>query len=170
MSRKRKAPHLTTGERGERAAVLYLLLRGYRILRRNYVCPSGEIDIVARKKGVVVFVEVRTRQAGALVDPMASIHDLKLAHFMDAARYYLVASRDPGALCRFDIITVTGPGILAARIVHYADAFRITDERPARGRDLKAWIRRQPRLRGRRVRKKKLDPETRGRGDAEKDR
>jgi len=170
MFRKKKAHHLITGERGERAAWLYLLLRGYRILERNYKCPSGEIDIVALKKGVIVFLEVRTRRAGALVDPLASIQDLKLAHFMDAARHYLVTSRNSGAPCRFDIITVTGPGILAGRIVHYADAFWITDERPARGRGLKAWVRRQPRPGRLRSNKKSDGLETQGRGDTKKDR
>jgi putative endonuclease len=142
---KRKSPHLLTGERGERAARWYLLLRGYRILERNYLCPLGEIDIVALKKGVIVFVEVRTRQEGALVDPIASIDDMKLAHIMDATRYFLMVRKKGGALCRFDIISVRASGPFRGRIRHYIDAFRTTDERPTRGARLKAWIRRRPR-------------------------
>ena len=143
---KRKSPHLRTGERGERAARWYLLLRGYRILERNYLCPPGEIDIVALKKGVIVFVEVRTRQEGALVDSIASIDNMKLAHIMDAARYYLTVRRKSGAFCRFDIISVSARGLFRGRILHYIDAFRTTDQRPTRGARLKAWIRRQPRF------------------------
>ena len=149
MFGKRKARHLTLGEKGERLACWYLRLRGYRILKRNYLCPVGEIDIIARKGGVLVFVEVRTRREGALVDPMESIGDLKLAHFMDAAHYYLVTGREFEAPCRFDIITVSGPGSPKSRIVHFADAFHTTDERPSRGRRLKAWTRRHPRPGGR---------------------
>jgi len=146
---KRKPPHLRTGERGERAARWYLLLRGYRILERNYLCPLGEIDIVALKKGVIVFVEVRTRQEGALVDPITSINDMKLAHIMDAARYYLTVRGKGGAFCRFDIMSVSARGLFRGRIRHYIDAFRASDERPTRGARLKRWIRRQPRPRGR---------------------
>jgi putative endonuclease len=143
---KRKSPHLRTGARGERAATLYLLLRGYRILERNFLCPMGEIDIVALKKGVIVFVEVRTRQEGALVDPIESINNMKLAHIMDAARYYLWVRGKGSHFCRFDIISVHVRGLFKDRIHHYIDAFRITDERPTRGTRLKAWIRRQPRF------------------------
>ena len=141
---RRKSPHLRTGARGERAATLYLLLRGYRILERNYLCRLGEIDIVALKKGVIVFVEVRTRQEGALVDPIESINDIKLAHMIEAARYFLTARSKSGACSRFDIISVRSSGPLRGRIRHYIDAFQTTDERPARGIRLKAWIRRQP--------------------------
>ena len=161
---KRKAAHILTGEYGERAAALYLLFRGYRILERNYLCPPGEIDIVARKKGTIVFVEVRTRQEGALVDPIQSINNIKLAHIMDAAGYYLTARGKTGAYCRFDIISVSARGLFKDRIRHYKDAFWITDERPSRGMSLKAWIRRQPKPGGR-TRKKPFDTGTRGRGD-----
>jgi putative endonuclease len=105
----------------------------------------GEIDIVARRGGVIVFVEVRTRRADALVDPMESIDDLKLAHLVDAARHYLGARRITETRCRFDIISVR-PGVpVRDRVRHCADAFRITDERPARGARLRSWIRRRPR-------------------------
>ena len=153
MFRKRKAPHLLTGQRGEGAATLYLLLRGYRILERNYLCPPGEIDIVALKKGTIVFVEVRTRQEGALVDPIESINDLKLAHTINAAGYYLMVRRKTDTYCRFDIITVRATGPLRGRIRHYIDAFQTSDERPARGVRLKRWLRRQPRPGGKTTKK-----------------
>jgi putative endonuclease len=143
---RKKSPNILTGERGERAAVLYLLFRGYRILERNFLCPPGEIDIVASKRGTIVFVEVRTRQEGALVDPIVSITDMKLAHIMDTARYFLIVRGKKEAFCRFDIISVSVRGLFRSRIRHYKDAFRTTDERPTQGRRLKAWIRRQPRF------------------------
>jgi putative endonuclease len=160
MFRKRKAPHLRTGERGERAAALYLLLRGYRILERNYLCPPGEIDIVALKKGTIVFVEVRTRQEGALVDPIESINDIKLAHMIEAARYFLTVRGKSRACSRFDIISVRSGGPFRGRIRHYIDAFSTTDERPVRGMRLKAWIRRQPKPGGK-TSKKPFDTGTR---------
>lgn len=143
MVRKRKARHLVTGKRGERAAALYLLLRGYRILERNFLCPLGEIDIVALKKGVIVFVEVRTRQAGFPGDPIESINDLKLARIMDAARYYLAFRGKAGAKCRFDFISVKPRGFPRSPIRHYADALRTTDERARTGKRLRIWLRKR---------------------------
>ena len=60
-------PRAALGRRGERAAAWFLRLRGYRILGRNLRFPHGEIDIVARRGGIVAFVEVRTR---ATADPI----------------------------------------------------------------------------------------------------
>lgn len=147
MVQRKKSSHLTTGERGELAAQWFLRLHGYRILDRNYLCPMGEIDIVALKNNITVFVEVRTRQEGSLVDPVQSVTDVKLAKLMDAARYYLTARRRENTLCRFDIISVRPGGQLRGRIRHFKNAFWITDERPSHGAHLKAWIRRQPRFR-----------------------
>lgn len=142
---RKKARHLQTGKQGERAALLYLLLHGYRIVKRNYLCPLGEIDIVAVKRRVIVFVEVRTRQAGALVDPVTSITDRKLANIVDAARYFITAQKKTCSRCRFDIISVRSSGSIRDRIRHYKDVFWITDQRPSRGVRLKRWIQRQPR-------------------------
>lgn len=51
-----------TGERGEEVAAEYLRERGYEVLERNWNCREGELDIVARKDGGLVFVEVKTRR------------------------------------------------------------------------------------------------------------
>ena len=150
MFRKGKSPHIRTGTRGERAARRYLLFRGYRILEKNFLCPLGEIDIVALKKGIIVFVEVRTRQAGAIVDTVESINDQKLARIMDAGRYYLAVRRKGDFPCRFDFISVRAGGPFRGRIRHCVDAFWTTDERPVRGRHLQAWIRGQPQFRRKR--------------------
>ena len=160
MFRKQKSPHLLTGERGELLARWYLHLKGYRILERNYLCPPGEIDIIAMKKGILIFVEVRTRQAGSLVNSIESITDMKLVRFMDAARYYLTVRGKTEAHCRFDIITVSVRGLFKDRIRHYKNAFWTTDARPSRGLRLKTWFRRQPKPGGR-TRKKPFDTGTR---------
>ena len=54
------------GKAGERAACNALQKKGYRILERNYRCRHGEIDIVARHKGCLVFIEVRSKTGLAL--------------------------------------------------------------------------------------------------------
>ena len=50
-----------TGRRGEEAAWRYLRRHGYRLVTTNYACRGGEIDIIAKDKGTLVFVEVRSR-------------------------------------------------------------------------------------------------------------
>ena len=53
-----------TGNLGERAAVRYLRLHGYRIRRRNFVAGDAEIDVIAESRSVLAFVEVKTRTLG----------------------------------------------------------------------------------------------------------
>lgn len=54
-------PNRIIGNRGERAAAVYLMLHGYRIICRNYKTENAEIDIIARKKNITAFIEVKTR-------------------------------------------------------------------------------------------------------------
>ena len=56
-------PKRRIGNFGERKAVLYLRLHGYRILERNFVSSDHEIDIIAKKGDTVAFIEVKTRNA-----------------------------------------------------------------------------------------------------------
>jgi putative endonuclease len=146
---RKMARHLKTGERGERMARWYLLLHGYRILGRNYLCPLGEIDIVAMKGEVIVFVEVRTRQAEAMLNPLESINNLKLANMIEAARHYMTSHGRSGSRSRFDIISIRSAGPLKNRIHHFQNAFHVTDERPVSGIRLKALLRHRPRPGGR---------------------
>ena len=61
------------GNKGENAVCWYLRFRGYRILDRNYTIKGGEIDIVAYKRKVLHFVEVKTRKSDAFGTPMEAI-------------------------------------------------------------------------------------------------
>ena len=61
------------GNWGEDAAVRYLKTRGYEILDRNYRSSWGEIDIIARQRDVLAFVEVKTRQCLKFGRPAAAV-------------------------------------------------------------------------------------------------
>ncbi|HQJ35005.1 MAG TPA: YraN family protein, partial [Rhodoglobus sp.] len=67
------------GRRGEEIAARYLASRGLAIVERNWRCPQGEIDLIARDGGELVFVEVKTRSSVAYGHPLESITPVKLA-------------------------------------------------------------------------------------------
>ena len=62
------------GRKGEDAACRYLKKHGYKILKRNYVTPFGEADIVARKGDTYCFVEVKTRESDAFGLPTEAVN------------------------------------------------------------------------------------------------
>ena len=120
-------PRAALGRRGERAAAWFLRLRGYRILGRNLRYPHGEIDIVARRGGIVAFVEVRTRATADPIPPEQTVTPPKQRHLRSAARQYLARHPDPELSYRFDIIGVVCPARGKAQITHFPDAFRMDD-------------------------------------------
>ncbi len=93
------------GEEGEKLACRFLRKKGYRIRERNYRSPLGEIDIVARDKGTLVFVEVKTRRTNEYGCPQESVTKDKQERMRKIALTYLKKSRWEGD-CRFDIISI----------------------------------------------------------------
>lgn len=91
---------------GERLAADYLRRRGYDVIETNYRCPEGEIDIVARQGGDVVFVEVRTRRGQRFGTPEESVTSAKMEHLRLAAASYLAAHGDLAADWRIDFVAV----------------------------------------------------------------
>ena len=118
------AAHNDLGHKGEDMAAEYLQQHGYYILDRNWTNKGRkEIDIIALKDDIVVFVEVKTRKVGSLVTPIAAVDSRKQHRVCLAADSYLKTNRIDFR-CRFDII-----GIIyseeASRIEHIEDAFRV---------------------------------------------
>lgn len=98
------------GAAGERAAEDYLQRLRYKIIERNYRCKGGELDLVALHRGTVVFVEVRTRGAGALVHPFESVDQHKRRRIVTAARHYVSRHRLHDHPQRFDLVAVHAGG------------------------------------------------------------
>jgi putative endonuclease len=110
------------GGRGEKTAENYLRRKGYAILKRNYRCPRGEIDLVARKNKMLVFVEVKTGRSGSFGDPAEWVGWKKQRRLNAAAEYYLQAHDLENTECRFDVIALRlDRGDV--RIRHIEDAF-----------------------------------------------
>lgn len=77
------------GRRGEELAVAELTRRGYEIVTRNWRCPAGEVDVVARRGEVWYFVEVRTRRGREFGTPEESLTQAKQQRMIDVALTYL---------------------------------------------------------------------------------
>ncbi len=95
-----------TGNIGERLAQDFLKKRGYRIIETNYRCPAGEIDIVARKRDCLVFVEVRTKTSREFGSPEESITADKKDRLRLTALTYLQSKADLSDLWRIDVVAI----------------------------------------------------------------
>lgn len=96
-----------TGKLGEKIAKLYLKRKGYEILTTNFRTRFGEIDIVCKKDGFIVFVEVRTKNKTSLMLPEESIDKKKLTHLKKAGFLYLSSFKKTFKGFRFDFIGIT---------------------------------------------------------------
>ncbi|WP_270420052.1 YraN family protein [Acidaminococcus massiliensis] len=94
------------GNWGEDRAVRYLERQGYEILDRNYSCAWGELDIVARHRGVVAFVEVKSRHSLKFGRPAAAVTRTKQLRLRKTAWCYLREHPVFRCRCRFDIIEI----------------------------------------------------------------
>ena len=115
----------TLGDRGENRAARYLREQGYKILLRNFRCPLGEIDIIARDGRTLVFVEVKTRTAD---DPLPEdqVNAAKQHQITKAGKYYLSRYGVPQPPSRFDVIAVVWPDGREPQIRHTPHAFEAT--------------------------------------------
>jgi putative endonuclease len=94
------------GKRGEDLACAELEKRGYVIVDRRFRTRCGELDIVARDGGVLVFVEVRARSGCNFGTPFESVTWKKRQRLSQMAVSYLCAKRLTGAACRFDVVSI----------------------------------------------------------------
>jgi putative endonuclease len=95
------------GARAEALAADFLAQRGLTIVARNFRTRRGEIDIVARDRDTLVFVEVRQRRSAAFGGAAASITAANRPRLIAAARAYLATLRREPA-CRFDAVLIDG--------------------------------------------------------------
>jgi putative endonuclease len=115
------AQHNETGKQGEAAAVRFLQENGYEIVATNYRYQHAEIDLIAQKGKLLVFVEVKTRSNLGYGQPEEFVSYTKAKLVMKAAEHYVFA-HDWLHDIRFDIVAVTLVGA-DLRIKHIEDAF-----------------------------------------------
>ena len=94
------------GEKGEAIAVGRLRKEGYKIIETNYRTKLGEIDIIAKDKDTIVFVEVKARSTIHFGSPKWAVTPKKQRKISMVALYYLKAARQPNAKARFDVVAI----------------------------------------------------------------
>ncbi len=95
-----------TGKRGEQLACKALEKKGYRILEKNYRCRHGEIDMVARRRDYLVFIEVRSKTGPAFGTPEESVTAAKKQKLMATALDYLSRHDNLPENWRIDFVAV----------------------------------------------------------------
>ena len=114
------------GPWGESLAAQYLKSEGYTVLACHYSCRFGEIDLIAKKRGILAFVEVKLRKSSQFVQAREYVDRRKQNRVLDTAQLWL--SENPTALQpRFDVIEIYAPQgmeTVQPQIIHLEDAFQ----------------------------------------------
>jgi putative endonuclease len=96
------------GGRFEELALGWLQARGLRLVRRNYRCKLGEIDLVMSDRDVLVFVEVRFRSLSSQVPACETVDARKQQKLVRTARHFLLCNEALAACpCRFDVLGIS---------------------------------------------------------------
>ena len=95
-----------TGKLGEDAAAIYIQENGFVILDKNYRVKNAEIDIIAKDKDTIAFIEVKTRKTLRRGLPAESVNYPKQKKIISAALYYIRENNINNTRLRFDVIEV----------------------------------------------------------------
>ena len=118
-------PRQRLGQLGERAAEVALARAGLRVVARRFRLRSGEIDLVAERDDLVVFVEVKARHSRRFGPPAAAVTRLKQQRMARVALAFLTRTGRSGRRTRFDVVEVYACRGRVARVNHIEDAFRL---------------------------------------------
>jgi putative endonuclease len=102
--------NIELGKCGEEDAVKFLKQKGYRILQRNYKSKLGEVDIIAKDKECICFIEVKTRASLEKGLPQESITKNKQHQITKAALNYLKENKLWDKPARFDVVSIIKGG------------------------------------------------------------
>ncbi len=108
------------GQIQELAAGAYLKTKGYQILHTNYYTPFGEIDIVAKKKNHLAFIEVKSRKAASMTLAQEAVDRRKQKRIIKSAQHYLLRHAYQQLDISFDVIAISE----GQSLEHIINAFR----------------------------------------------
>jgi putative endonuclease len=98
------------GNIGEIKSCEYLESAGYLILKKNFRCACGEIDIIAKREDSICFIEVKTRANANYGEPLESVNPLKTTRIKNTASYYLGLKNLNSYEVSFDVISIKVSG------------------------------------------------------------
>lgn len=93
------------GKKGEELAVKFLKRNGYKIIKQNYKTLIGEIDIIAKDRDTLVFIEVKTRESLEFGLPFEAVNRAKKKKIANVAHLYLKKIKELPP-CRFDVVSI----------------------------------------------------------------
>jgi putative endonuclease len=94
------------GKRGEEVALRFLKKKGYRIIEKNYACKMGEMDLIAKEKDTLVFIEVKTRTSALFGPPQLAVNFSKQRQLSKVALNYLKEKHLEEVKARFDVVAI----------------------------------------------------------------
>lgn len=111
------------GRCGEELAARYLAAHGCSIVQKNYRCPVGEIDIIARWGELVIFAEVKTRRSGRFGRPGLAVDFFKQQKIIRSASWYIRQKGLEDSRFRFDVLEVIRTPAGQISVNHIKGAF-----------------------------------------------
>ncbi|HYA93761.1 MAG TPA: YraN family protein [Thermodesulfobacteriota bacterium] len=94
------------GKKGEEKALRFLNKKGYRIIETNYVCKMGEMDLIAKEKDTLVFIEVKTRTSTMFGPPQLAVNSWKQRQLSKVALNFLKEKKLEDVKARFDVVAI----------------------------------------------------------------
>lgn len=116
------AKHNDLGKQGELIAKQHLEQNNYEILDENWIYGKAEVDLIAYKNGIIVFVEVKARTSTAFGEPEDFVTDAKQKQLEIASAKYIELMNHQNDI-RFDIIAITFANQTEYQLRHIEDAF-----------------------------------------------
>lgn len=94
------------GRIGENIIADYITKLGYKVVERNFACNQGEIDIIAKDKEELVFIEVKTRTDISYGEASEAVTDTKKRHLINSIKYYIYKRNLENEFIRIDVAEV----------------------------------------------------------------
>ena len=94
------------GRIGENIIADYITKLGYKVVERNFACNQGEIDIVAKDKEELVFIEVKTRTDISYGEASEAVTNTKKRHLINSIKYYIYKQKLENQPIRIDVAEV----------------------------------------------------------------
>lgn len=110
------------GKIGEKLAEQYLRAQNYQIVKINFRTREGEVDLIAKKNGVLIFVEVKTRKSLIFGEPVEAVDEIKLRRLTKMALTYIREYNWDGSF-RLDVIGITWKARDGPKLEHLKNVY-----------------------------------------------